>query len=145
MGLEDLKKINESTENWLKFIEAKLIALLTFESGLSYFILKTDIFSRMCIESKIFFMLTLVIAIAFLVWNVVPKTNNRNNPLYYHSWINVDAFDEVTIQNYHSQIKDLAMVIEKKSKGIKYSILSYTVGMIFYLIVIITTSIGGLL
>lgn len=144
MEVEDLRKIYESTENWLKFVEAKLIAFLTFETGLSYFIFKTDIFSKLGIVSQVVFVIALCSAIALLVWNVLPRTNNRSNPLYYHSWLNTEIFGTVTEKDYQQQIKDLAVIIEKKSKGIKYSILAYSFGMGIFLVGTIM-SIGGLL
>lgn len=133
VGVDDLKKIYENTESWLKFIEAKLMAMLTIETGLGYFIFKSNIFGDSATVFQIFFIVLIIAAVGVLISKIWPSFNvKRINPLYFYSWINndSDSFEAISSTDYEKQIKDLSLVIVRKSNGLKLSIFLYCISFI---------------
>lgn len=131
LEVDDLKKIYENTEGWLKFIEAKLMAMLTIETGLGYFIFKSKIFEDSATVFQIFFILIIIVAVGILISKICPSYNDKRiNPLYFYSWVNNDNFGSISSTDYEEQIKDLALVIMRKSNGLRLSIFLYCISFI---------------
>ncbi len=131
MNIKQLQEVYQSTIDWLKFLEAKIIAVLTLESGFFYCIFKMDIFQNMnCI--KIICCLCSILSIGLLVWGIFPRfSNNTNNPLYYQSWLHKSLISsKVNEQHYVEQLQLIVRIINQKTKLLKFSLLTFSLAII---------------
>lgn len=116
------EKIYKDFSDWLKFTEAKILATLTIQIGLLYFIYKVDTMSY----KKLVIALG-IIACIILVLSIVPNMDAKSsNVLYYGSWLN-KSIDTKNIQiedsDYWNQCNDLVDIIKKKINLFRISIL----------------------
>ena len=110
---ERYMKIYEDFSNWLKFVEAKMLALFTIQIGVIYYILGLDE-----VNIKIIPFALGLVGISLLLHSLLPKIDyNSENILYYGSWINnyllinpIHDFENM----YERQCKDFAHLIDKK-------------------------------
>lgn len=135
--LEVLKNIYDDTASWLKFVETKLTAFLTFETGLFYFVaklVKND-------NKSLCFWLSgcgIFVSLLLLLMALLPKISNSDTPLYFMTWADgnyklPDNYDgDSNIIAYESQIKALAKITKKKMTLLKWSMILYTVSIILF-------------
>ncbi|MHC5373124.1 hypothetical protein ACYSNU_04920 [Enterococcus sp. LJL120] len=116
------EKIYKDFSDWLKFTEAKILATLTIQIGLLYFIYKVE---NMNYKNLMIAIGTVVCII--LIFSIVPKLNTKSdNVLYYGSWLNKDFnTKDKTIEDfdYWKQCSDLAYLIKKKMIFFRVSII----------------------
>lgn len=136
MSIENLREVYQNAIDWLKFIEAKILALLTLESGFFYLVFSMDSFQKMnCI--KIIYCLLNIVSIGLLVWGVFPRTsNNTNNPLYYQSWLHNNLMSSVIDKNsYAEQLQAIVKIIDRKTKLLKSSLFIFSVTTVFLILI----------
>ncbi|WP_105107506.1 Pycsar system effector family protein [Streptococcus suis] len=136
--MENLKNIYDDTTGWLKFIEAKLTAFLTFETGLFYFIakLKTDFSLSFCLVISL---VGVGISILTLLYALLPTISKTINPFYFLTWSD-DEFhftSEVNFEElYEEQIRQLSKVAKKKMSLLRFSVIVYTLSVFIFLILL---------
>lgn len=135
MTKENLQEVYQNTIDWLKFIEAKIIALLTLESGFFYLVFSTDSFKNLnCI--KIVYCLSNMLSIGLLVWGIFPRaSHNTNNPLYYRSWLHDNLVNKkIDSNSYVEQLRAIVKIIDKKTSLLKYSLFIFSVTTVFLIL-----------
>ncbi|MXQ49611.1 hypothetical protein GRB29_09620 [Streptococcus pneumoniae] len=135
-----LKNVYDDTSGWLKFVEAKLTAFLTFETGLFYFVAKLVTISN----NKLCLLVTgigIFLAILLIIIALLPQYNEDNtNPLYFMTWTSgqyrlAENYDFLNSEDYESQIRDLSKTVKRKMVFLKYSIILYTISILLFSIV----------
>lgn len=135
MEVENLKNIYDDTVGWLKFVELKITALITFETGLIYFIYKEmgkQLHNKVIIVGFCF----LIVAVLILLLSLIPSKGKVGNPLYFLSWTDKQFIREIKLneglskENYVTQIAAVADVTLKKINLIRLSMIVYVVGII---------------
>jgi hypothetical protein len=137
---ELLRNVYDDTTGWLKFIEAKLTAFLTFETGLFYFVAKLVTTTN----NKIWIFISeigIFLAILLIVIALLPQYKQSSNPLYFMTWTreNYHLSDEYSSSNendYESQIRALATVIKKKMVLLKWSIILYVISIVLFSVIV---------
>ena len=134
MKKEQFEFLYKDVCDWLKFIETKITVLLTFETGLFYFVLKEFVSSR---KNCLYYLgiFGTVVSLGFLIYTLIPRINKSNtNPFYFMNWAdkNFNPTNKIDISKcYENQIRDLAIVAKRKSNMMTKSI------VIFILLIIV--------
>ncbi len=140
MKKEQFEFLYKDVCDWLKFIETKITVLLTFETGLFYFVLKEFGSSgKNCLYYLGFF--GTVISLGFLIYTLIPRINKSNtNPFYFMNWAdkNFNPNNKIDISKcYENQIRDLAIVAKRKSDMMTKSIIIFILSIIVTIISIL--------
>ncbi|MHB9781947.1 hypothetical protein ACXM1Q_004280 [Streptococcus sp. 10F2] len=136
MEEQDWKELYKDTSDWLKFVEVKITALLTFETGLFYFISKLQPTS----ENSIFICLSfigMVLSICCLVWAILPTISDSKNPMYFLSWSDENFSLPIDFKKedcYQQQIREISKVTKNKMMKLRLSIIVYFVSILFFIV-----------
>ena len=127
------EKIYKDFSDWLKFTEAKILAVITIQIGFLYFICNIENLSYKKIAVILGIMSCLV-----LLYSLVPKLNiGSSNVLYYGAWLNKDIDTkniEINDSDYWMQCDDLARIIQRKMMFLKYSMILISIQVVVILI-----------
>lgn len=140
MKKEHFEFLYKDVCDWIKFIETKITVLLTFETGLFYFVLKEVVSNR---KNCLYYLGVLgsLISLVLLIYTLIPRINkSNNNPFYFMNWAdkNFSPNNKINISRcYENQIRDLAIVAKRKSHVM-------TISIILFLLSIFVTLISGL-
>ncbi|MGT2885098.1 hypothetical protein ACVRZS_09330 [Streptococcus ferus] len=132
------KDVYDDTSLWLKFVEAKVTAFLTFETGLFYFVSKLKTGSD-CTFWRCLSLLGIFISIFLLLLALLPKTSKTGNPLYFLTWSDDDfsvpqKFEESV--SYEQLVRALAKVTKAKMEKLKFSLIIYFISILLFLLTI---------
>ena len=137
MKKEQFEFLYKDVCDWLKFIETKITVLLTFETGLFYFVLKEFGSSR---KNCLYYLgvFGTVISLVFLIHTLIPRINKSNtNPFYFMNWEdkNFNPTNKIDILKcYENQIRDLAIIAKRKSGMMTKSIIIFILSIIVTII-----------
>ena len=140
MKKEHFEFLYKDVCDWIKFIETKITVLLTFETGLFYFVLKEVVSNR---KNCLYYLGVLgsLISLVLLIYTLIPRINkSNNNPFYFMNWADkkFSPNNKINISRcYENQIRDLAIVAKRKSHVM-------TISIILFLLAIFVTLISGL-
>lgn len=135
---ENCSLIYSEYKEWLKFIEAKIVAFLTIESGLFFFLIKILYTNevkgqwRLRIISGLFLM---ALAMLMLIKAFIPGKVKSSNILNYESFRNNEEKNFVISSNdYEEQIRDISKVICRKVDRIRMSIKIFISGLVIFVL-----------
>lgn len=137
MKKEHFEFLYKDVCDWIKFIETKITVLLTFETGLFYFVLKEVGSNR---KNCLYFLgiLGSLISLVLLIYTLIPRINkSNNNPFYFMNWAdkNFNPTNKIDISKcYENQIRDLAIVAKRKSNMMTKSIVIFILSIIVTII-----------
>lgn len=123
--------------DWLKFIETKITVLLTFETGLFYFILKEVVNNK---NNCLYYVGVFgsLVSLVLLIFTLIPRINkSNNNPFYFMNWAdkNFCPSNKIDILKcYEEQIRDLAIVARRKSDMMTKSIVLFLLSIFITII-----------
>lgn len=127
------EKIYKDFSDWLKFTEAKILAVITIQIGFLYFICN--------IENLAYKMLIATfgaISCLVLLYSLAPKLNTSStNALYYGAWLNkgIDTKNiKINDSDYWRQCDDLARIIQRKMMLLKFGMILISFQVIVILI-----------
>lgn len=135
-SFKEWKYVYDDTTGWLKFIEAKLTAFLTFETGLFYFVakLKTDFTLNFCLTISL---IGIGVSIFILLLALIPRKSKIGSPLYYLTW-SEDSYKLPSDFNeekaYEKQIRVLSKIARKKMEFLKFSLILYVFSLCIFLL-----------
>lgn len=137
MKKEHFEFLYKDVCDWIKFIETKITVLLTFETGLFYFVLKEVVGNR---KNCLYYLGVLgsLISLVLLIYTLIPRINkSNNNPFYFMNWAdkNFSPNNKINISRcYENQIRDLAIVAKRKSHVMTISIILFLLSIFVTLI-----------